>query len=92
MTLDEARRRAEALAHETEATAAIESLLGEIASADGRIDDARAHWRRALYLDPNHAETLVHLALLCEAQCDSEAAAGYRRRLDRLGTDTEFES
>ena len=91
-TLDEARRRAEALAHETEATAAIESLLGEIASADGRIDDARAHWRRALYLDPNHAETLVHLALLCEAQGDSEAAAGYRRRLDRLGTDTEFES
>ena len=90
--IDEARRRAATLAHEAAATAALESLLGEIASADGRIDDARSHWRRALYLDPNHAETLVHLALLCESQGDSEAAAGYRRRLERLGTDTEFES
>ena len=90
--LDAARARAESMATGTVDDAALESLLGEIASADGRLDDARAHWRRALYLDPAHAETLVHLALLCESQGDAEAALGYRRRLERLGTDTEFES
>jgi chemotaxis protein methyltransferase WspC len=90
--LDAARARAESIAVGIATDAALESLLGEIASADGRLDDARAHWRRALYLDPAHAETLVHLTLLCESQGDAEAALGYRRRLERLGTDTEFES
>jgi CheY-like chemotaxis protein len=87
-----ARLRAESLAAERTPDAALESLLGEIASAEGRLDEARGHWRRALYLDADHADALVHLTLLSESQGDSDAAAGYRRRLERLETDTEFES
>ncbi len=90
--LDGARARAKAIAGTVAPNADLESLLGEIASADGRSDDARAHWRRALYLDADHAATLVHLAFLSESLGDAEAAAAYRRRLERLGIDTEFES
>ncbi len=87
--LQAARRLAESLAADSPPDPRVESMLGVIASAEGRSEDARHHWRRALYLAPDHAEALEHLALLSAAHGDAEVAAGYRRRLDRLGNDSE---
>ena len=49
-------------------------LLGLVQDADGKRSEAAAAYRRALYLDPNHDETLVHLALLLEQQHDPAGA------------------
>jgi chemotaxis protein methyltransferase WspC len=45
-------------------------LLGLVQDADGKRSEAAAAYRRALYLNPNHHDTLVHLALLLEHQND----------------------
>jgi chemotaxis protein methyltransferase WspC len=41
-------------------------------------------FRRALYLEPEHREALVHLMLLCQVQGEHAQAALLRRRLERL--------
>jgi chemotaxis protein methyltransferase WspC len=55
-------------------------LLGLVRDAVGDVSSASDCYRKALYLDPNHAEALMHLALLAERQGD--AATG-RRLLGR---------
>jgi chemotaxis protein methyltransferase WspC len=57
-------------------------LLGVIADAQGDADDARANYKRALYLDPAHGEALTHLAAVLELDGDE---AGARRLLERAG-------
>jgi chemotaxis protein methyltransferase WspC len=49
-------------------------LMGLIAGARGQRARAEECFRKALYLDPDHEETLMHLALLLETK--GEAAAG----------------
>jgi chemotaxis protein methyltransferase WspC len=44
------------------------TLLGIVALAAGRDDDAFLHLRRVIYLDPAHAEALAHLSLLHQKQ------------------------
>jgi chemotaxis protein methyltransferase WspC len=46
-------------------------------------------YRKAVYLEPNHAEALTHLALLTERQGDSAAAERLRQRALRVGKSTE---
>lgn len=60
------------------------SLLALIREGQGRIEDALQLHRKALYLDPNHYESLVHLALLREQLGDAEEAGTLRQRAERV--------
>jgi chemotaxis protein methyltransferase WspC len=55
-------------------------LLGLIVEAEGNAADAEQHYRRALYLDSRHRESMVHLALLLEGRGDTVGAANLRKR------------
>jgi chemotaxis protein methyltransferase WspC len=59
-------------------------LLGLVRDAAGNPTDAADCYRKALYLDPEHHETLVHLALLVEQQGNSAGAQVLRNRARRL--------
>jgi chemotaxis protein methyltransferase WspC len=61
-------------------TAAAYYLLGLISDAAGHHNEAREHYRKTLYLNPQHTEALVHLAALLDMDGD---AAGARRMNDR---------
>ncbi|MEK7780211.1 MAG: hypothetical protein AAB370_01765, partial [Verrucomicrobiota bacterium] len=45
--------------------------------------EAIIYYRKALYLDPNHYETLVHAALCLEKNGDVAAAQTFKRRAER---------
>ncbi|CAE6793505.1 chemotaxis protein CheR [Paraburkholderia nemoris] len=49
-------------------------LLGVLADASGDTNLARGQYRKALYLDPQHAEALAHLATLLELEGDRNGA------------------
>ena len=57
-------------------------LLGVIHDAQGH-PLAREFYRKALYLDPNHQETLLQMALHAERDGDSTAARNLRKRAIR---------
>lgn len=82
--LVEAREACEKLLTGLAGSAGVYSLLGIIAQADGRTADAAEAFRRALYLDPDHAEALSHMIVVCERRGDAAQAAVLRRRLARL--------
>ncbi|RWU25265.1 chemotaxis protein CheR [Pseudomonas alkylphenolica] len=54
--------------------------LGLLSDTAGEADAALSHYRKALYLEPQHPEALVHLAALLESRGDS---AGARRLQER---------
>lgn len=58
-------------------------LLGLIRDAGGNLSEAVQHYRKALYLDPNHLESLAHLAFLLERQGDATGAQMLRNRVLR---------
>ncbi len=74
-------------AHGTSAQACY--LLGLIRNAAGAPTDAVQHFRKALYLDPNHYESLAHLTLLLDKQGDVSGAQVLRKRLQRLAPRAE---
>jgi chemotaxis protein methyltransferase WspC len=57
------------------------SLLGVIHQARTETDEAINCFRKALYLEPAHAEALLHLMLLYQERGDRRAADRLRRRL-----------
>ena len=59
-------------------------LMGLICSADGLLSAADRYYRKALYLDQNHHDALVHLALLLEQQGDKHGAKLMRGRAQKL--------
>jgi chemotaxis protein methyltransferase WspC len=61
-------------------------LMGMICQASGDRVRAEDCFRKAVYLDPNHDEALLALALLAEHRGDQSAAAGFRRRAERTAT------
>ncbi len=61
-------------------------ILGMVSECAGDGAVAEQHYRRCIYLRPDHYEALCHLALLCEHQGDSAAAAGFRQRAGRVFT------
>jgi chemotaxis protein methyltransferase WspC len=62
------------------------SLMGMIWQASGDHGRAEECFRKAVYLDPNHDEALLALALLAEHRGDQRAAAGFRRRAERTAS------
>lgn len=59
-------------------------LLGSILQAAGDRARAEAEFAKAVYLDPEHDEALLALALLARRRGDVAAEAGYRRRAERV--------
>lgn len=57
-------------------------LLGLIHEAARQPQEAEDCYERALYLNPDHYETLIHLSLLYRRQGDGRRAARYRRRAE----------
>jgi chemotaxis protein methyltransferase WspC len=57
-------------------------LLGLIHEAARRSEEAEECYLKALYLGPDHYETLIHLSLLYRQQGDGLKAALYRRRAE----------
>lgn len=68
----------------TPQNAAAYCLLGLILQSQQQFDEARRYYERALYLDPEHAESLTHLMLDAQRQGDRQTAQNYARRLHRL--------
>ncbi|WP_144111338.1 CheR family methyltransferase [Paraburkholderia sp. BCC1886] len=58
-------------------------LLGVLADAHGETNLARGHYRKALYLDPQHGEALAHLATLLELEGDRAGARLLLQRASR---------
>jgi chemotaxis protein methyltransferase WspC len=58
-------------------------LLGVLHDALGEVELAVSSFRKVLYLDPNHQEALLHLALKQEARGDGPGAALLRARARR---------
>ena len=96
--LDEARLRADA-GHFVEAARLCEQhlretgpdaeayyLLGLVRDASGNQEDAVVHYRKALYLEPQHGDALMHLALLLDRQGQTAAAEALRNRARRVTT------
>jgi chemotaxis protein methyltransferase WspC len=81
--LAEAVQQCEAQMRENGPTADAFHLLGLLRDAAGSRLEAAANYRKALYLDPHHQETLAHLALLLEQQGDGAGAKMLHERLQR---------
>ncbi|HSI37884.1 MAG TPA: CheR family methyltransferase [Methylotenera sp.] len=61
-------------------------LLGLIRDASGNAPEAIQYYRKALYLDPNHQDSLAQLAFLLEKQGDAKGAQVLRNRVTRSET------
>ncbi len=81
---DEATALVEGVIRDGGANARAFFLLGLIAQALGAHDRAEAHFIKAIYLDPQHDEALLALALLARRKGDIVAEATYRRRAERV--------
>jgi chemotaxis protein methyltransferase WspC len=82
--LREARRLCEGYLQQQGASAQAWYLLGLIGDAQGHKEQARASFHKALYLEPDHYETLVHLALLLDRLGEGQAAQRMRKRIERV--------
>ncbi len=59
-------------------------LMGLLRAAAGNLCEVEEYYRKALYLDPNHYQSLIHLALLLEKQGDKAAAKVFSNRVRRV--------
>jgi chemotaxis protein methyltransferase WspC len=59
-------------------------LLGVVRDASGSPSEASVCYRKALYLDPNHHQVLIHLALLMEKLGQKSDAQLLRQRARRV--------
>ncbi len=59
-------------------------LLGIINDAADDTKQAEKLFRKAIYLNPNHEEALVFLALLAEKQGDANESKALKQRINRL--------
>jgi chemotaxis protein methyltransferase WspC len=60
------------------------SLLGVISESGGKLEAAEDLFRKALFLDPHHYQSLLHMSLLCERHGDIDGFRLYRARAGRV--------
>lgn len=65
-------------------TAGAYFILGMLSEHAGQAAQAEEHWRRCIYLQPDHYEALCHLALLAEQSGNSSGAAAFKARAARI--------
>ena len=82
--LEEATRCCEEHLRQYGPSAQVYHLIGLISAAAGRLAEADQYYRKALYLDPHHHDTLLHLALLLEKRGSRGDAGVLRARISRL--------
>jgi chemotaxis protein methyltransferase WspC len=80
---DDARARCESFLQQHGPNAHVLFLLGLVRGAQGDAGAAAALYRKALYLDPVHEDTLVHYAMLLERRGDEAGARVLRERIRR---------
>ncbi len=81
--LSDAAALCERFLREQGASAQAYFLLGLVHDAGCEAENARAYFNKAVYLEPNHYEALVQLALLEERQGEAHNAAQLRKRAQR---------
>ena len=67
-------------------------LLGIIQNAANDINQAAKFFRKALYLDPNHEESLIFLSLLAEKTGNISEVKNLKQRIERLKNNTTYDS
>ena len=82
--LDEAARCCRDYLERHGPSAAAFHSMGLISDASNNAFEAATYYRKALYLEPNHHEALVHLALTLDRLGDSANAQVFRNRARRL--------
>ena len=60
------------------------SLLGVISESGGNLEAAEDLFRKALFLDPHHYQSLLHMSLLSERHGDYDGSRLYRARAGRV--------
>ncbi|MNP46590.1 putative biofilm formation methyltransferase WspC [compost metagenome] len=65
--------------------------LGLLSDMAGNTLEAQGFYRKALYLEPQHAEALVHLAALLASQGDAAGARRLQERAARSGRAADSE-
>ena len=81
--MDEAAACCESLLTANAYQADAHFLLGVIREAAGNTRDAEQMFRRAVYLQPNYYEALVHLSVICERTGDPDGARRFLERAAR---------
>ena len=77
--LDEASALLQAAMQASRPSAELYHLLGNVQLALGRLSEARDAFRRAVYLQPDHEESLLQLSIVYQRQGDDSHAARYRK-------------
>ncbi len=78
--LEEAERICGQLLAAAPASADAHCLRGVLCQARGAAAEAQQSFERALYLDPRHYESLLHLMALAQQRGEQTAAENFRRR------------
>jgi chemotaxis protein methyltransferase WspC len=81
--LEEAIDRCEQHLKRSGPSAEVFHLMGLVRDANGNAAEAMSCYRKALYLDPNHDEALVHLSLLLQKAGKTSEAELLRKRAYR---------
>ena len=59
-------------------------ILGMLSECQQQSAQAGEHWRRCVYLQPDHYDALCHLALLAGEDGDQKLAAAFKQRAARI--------
>ncbi|MCP2070643.1 UNVERIFIED_ORG: chemotaxis protein methyltransferase WspC [Pseudomonas lini] len=87
----EARAACEQYLRSHEPKAQVFYWLGLLSDMAGSALEAQGFYRKALYLEPQHAEALVHLAALLASQGDAAGARRLQERAARSGRAADSE-
>jgi chemotaxis protein methyltransferase WspC len=87
----EARAACEQYLRSHEPVAQVFYWLGLLSDVAGLSLEAQGYYRKALYLEPQHPEALMHLAALLQAQGDSAGARRLQERAARSGRTADSE-
>jgi chemotaxis protein methyltransferase WspC len=84
---EEAARRCEDFIRDRGPSADGFYLLGLVHDAQGSAQEAIVHYRKALYLAPQHQDALLHLSALMESLNQTPEATRLRIRARRAATE-----
>ncbi|VVO90137.1 CheR family methyltransferase [Pseudomonas fluorescens] len=87
----EARAACEHYLRSHEPVAQVFYWLGLLSDVAGLSLEAQRYYRKALYLEPQHPEALMHLAVLLQAQGDTAGARRLQERAARSGRTADSE-
>ncbi|MDB6036420.1 MAG: chemotaxis protein CheR [Verrucomicrobiales bacterium] len=82
--LIQAVKMCETVLREQGASAGAYYLLGLVKDGGGKSREANEYYRKTIYLEPNHYEALMHLALLTEKAGDPRGAKVFKERAIRI--------